>query len=291
MKRIARRRSAWSLAPPRAEGFFGWLHEEAIAVSDLVSGVGSTAPSSSPSDILGQASMYVMVPFLDATVAQACLLQGVELATPAWVPAGKHPVLYSFGFHRGVRPRYLDPSQGVDYNETIVGIPWVVFREPDGSTSGPYFQFVSIRLDNYWAEWLGLALGFPKQLAFFDVSDTTYSFSMQPGANPVMSGTFGPPGATFGPDFPNFQTIEPSLMQQPVISRMPDGVYILTSFQFDRPDSSMFAAEADFTIADNSLTGLPASVYDFPGLDVTAFGGCFHGVYNWVMSQASQVLL
>jgi hypothetical protein len=290
MKRAATRRSAWSLAPPRAEGFLGWLHEKAIAVSTELTGVGSSSPSTSPSDVLGQASMYVIVPLIDAAVAQACLLQGVELATPPGVPAGKHPVMYSFGFHRGVRPRYLDPSQGVDYNETVIGIPWVQFRQPDGSTSGPYFQFTSIRLDNAWAQWIGIALGFPKQLAIFDVGDTTYTFTMQPGANPVMSGTFGAPGTPFGPDFPDFQAIESSLMQQPVISQMPDGVYILTSFQFDRQDSVMFPAQADFTIADNSLTGLPASVYDFPGLDVTAFGGCFHGVYNWVMSQASQVL-
>jgi hypothetical protein len=53
----------------------------------------------------------------------------------------------------------------------------------------------------------------------------------------------------------------------------------------------MFPAEAAFTVADNSIAGLPRGDYEFPGIYVTAFGGCFHSVHNWVMSQPSQIMI
>jgi hypothetical protein len=106
-----------------------------------------------------------------------------------------------------------------------------------------------------------------------------------------MSGIFTPAGAGFGPAFPNFQAIEQLLQLQPVISQTPEGIFLVTTFQFDTQHAVMFPADADITIADNSIAGLPQNNYLFPSIDVTAFGGCFHSVHNWVMSQPSQIVI
>jgi hypothetical protein len=255
------------------------------AVNDLLYPVD---PDSSPDDLIGQCSGYIIVSFLDAAVAQACLLPNVELTPPAGTPAGKHPVLYCFGQQIGVRPRYSF-APGDDYDETTIGLPFVGLRHSDGTLSGPYFQMTALRLDDALAVEIGVAIGFPKELAIIDVTDTTYAIQMNPFASDVMSGTFGITGDQFGPDFPNFQTIEQMLLQQPVISQTAEGLYLVTSFRFDTQHAVMFPADAAFTAADSSIAGLPEGDYTFPGIDVTAFGGCFHSVHNWTMSPPSPI--
>lgn len=289
MSRINQFRSKWLLppietAPSEADIPDSW-EEVREVVNDLLPPVD---PDGSPDDLIGQISAYIIVSFLDAAVAQACLLPNVELTPPPGTPAGKHPVLYCFGQQSGVGPRY-SLAPGDNYNETTIGLPFVGLRHSDGTLSGPYFQMTALRLNDVLAVEIGLAIGFPKELAIVDVTDTTYAIQMNPFAGDVMSGTFGITGAQFGPDFPNFQTIEQMLLQQPVISQIADGSYLVTSFQFDTQNPVMFPADAAFTVADNSIAGLPQGDYAFPGIDVTAFGGCFNCVCNWTMSPPSPI--
>ncbi len=288
MSRINQFRSKWLLppieTPPSVADIPAW---EGVreAVHDLLFPVD---PDSSPDDIIGQCSAYIIVSFLDVAVAQACLLPNVELTPPPGTPAGKHPVLYCFGQQIGVGPRY-SVAPGDNYNETTIGLPFVGLRHSDGTLSGPYFQMTALRLNDLLAVEIGIAIGFPKELAIMDVTNTTYSIQMNPFAGDVMYGTFGITGAQFGPDFPNFQTIKQMLLQQPVISQTAEGVYLVTSFRFDTRNATMFPADADFTVADSSIAGLPEGDYTFPGIDVTAFGGCFHSVHNWTLSPPSPI--
>jgi hypothetical protein len=81
------------------------------------------------------------------------------------------------------RARRRDDIVEDDYNEALVELPFVTFRHQDGSVSGPYFQMTALRVDSELAYKLGVALGFPKQLAIMDVTDTTYSIRMQEDEN------------------------------------------------------------------------------------------------------------
>ncbi len=119
--------------------------------------------------------------WVDVKIAQAFLPPNVQLAPPPGTPLGKHPVVYCFGFQQGVRRR--DDIVEDDYNEALVELPFVTFRHQDGSVSGPYFQMTALRVDSELAYKLGVALGFPKQLAIMDVTDTTYSIRMQEDEN------------------------------------------------------------------------------------------------------------
>jgi hypothetical protein len=287
VRRIDHFRLRWLLPEAGLALSGGLLHrlEEALAAAEAAGGlIPPVADGDSANDIIGQASAYIMVSWLDAAVAQACLLPNVELAPPPGTPAGKHPVMYTFGSQLGVRPRYALLGLGDDYNETVVGLPCVNLRHSDGTASGPYFQMTALRVDSAVADEIGVALGFPKEIGIIGADDTTYDIWMPPNPFPVMTGTFSTTANAFGPDFPNFQTIEPMLLRQPVISRAPDGSFLLTQFNFDTSTAVMFTAEAAFTIADNSIAALPAGNYAFPGIDVMAFGGCFHSVHNWSMS-------
>jgi Acetoacetate decarboxylase (ADC) len=241
-------------------------------------------------DIIGQYSAFIVVSWLDAVAAQACLPPHLELAPPPGTPAGKHPVMYSFGRHRNVHPRFFH-LWSYDYEEALMGLPCLQLRHADGSTSGPVYNMTAVRLDNEFADLIGVALGFPKRLANIQMGNTTYSIQMPGGPGPVMSGQFNASGGVFPPTFPNFQQIAQMVLQQPVISVAPGGAYLRTPFYIDTAAALMFPATAQFRVTDNSMCAFPAGEYQFPGIDVTAFGSCYHSVHNWTMSPPSIVVL
>jgi hypothetical protein len=244
----------------------------------------------SPFDIIGQYSAFIVVSWVDAAAAQACLPKHVELAPPPGTPAGKHPVMYSFGRHRNVHPRFFQ-LWSYDYEEALMGLPCLQVRHADGSTSGPFYNMTAVRLDNAFADLIGLAMGFPKRLANIQMGNTTYSIRMAGRAAPIMSGEFDASGGVFPADFPNFQQISQMVLQQPVISVTPGGIYLRTPFHIDTDTAAMFPATAQFRVTDNSLCALPAGYYQLPGINVTAFGSCYHSVHNWAMSPASPIIL
>jgi hypothetical protein len=241
----------------------------------------------SPLDIVGQYSAFIVVTYVSSTIAERCLPRGLELAPPPGTPAGKHPVMYSFGSHYHVHPRFFKLWH-YDYAEALVGLCNVKFRHADGSYSGPYFHMTSVRLNNAFADEIGVALGFPKRLAQFEITDTTYSFRVHGDSSPVMSGTFLISGDVFDSNFPNFKTISP-FMQQPVISKSPSGTFLLTPFHIDTQTAFMMPMKAAIHVSDQSLAGLPMGQYDFKGIDTTAFGGGYYSYHNWRMSTPTAI--
>src|SRR5579872_4876649 len=75
-------------------------------------------------DIVGQYAAFIVVYYLGTGAAQACLPAHLELQSSIGAPPGKHPVMYSFGFHQGVHPKNFD-IWNYDYAEALVGIPRV----------------------------------------------------------------------------------------------------------------------------------------------------------------------
>jgi hypothetical protein len=239
-------------------------------------------------DIIGQYAAFIVVYYLDATVAQASLPAHLELQPSTGAPPGKHPAMCSFGFHQGVRPKYFH-AWNYDYAEALVGIPRVLLRHGNGSTTGPYFYMTAVRLNNQFADDIGVALGFPKKMAIIQGDNTTYSIRMSANASPVMTGSFVASGGVFGPDYPNFQTIERLALQQPVISSPPVGGFLVTPFHIDTVSATMIPMRGEITIADNSLAGLPMGHYIFPDITAQPVGGGYYSIHNWEMGLSSPI--
>jgi hypothetical protein len=248
----------------------------------LAAGLARRREPESPFDIIGQYAAFIVVTYIDAADAQLCLPPGLELMPPPGVPGGKHIVMYSFGSHAHVHPRFFTLFE-YDYAEALVGLPHIALRHGDGTTSGPFFHMTGVRLNNRFANDIGVALGFPKKLATFEITNTTYGFRMHPHDPMLMSGSFGPLGAVFDDQFPHFKAIAPFL-QQPVISRSPIGAFLITPFFINTKTAWMQSMAATIDIADNSLPGLPRGSYHFDGIETTAIGGGYHSVHDWQMS-------
>ena len=278
-------RLAWSLPqgelPLPAVDFLDKMRDRSLGAGEDAFKV--TAGPGSPFDIVGQYHAFIILDWLDAQIARDCLPSFLELAPPKGTPVGKHPVMYSFGFHRGVHPRFFQ-LWSYDYAEALLGLPCVNLRHSDRSTSGPYYYMTAVRLNNRFADEIGVALGFPKRMAFVEAEDTSYSIRMEPNTDLVMTGAFKASGGVFGSNDPHFRQVEQMVLQQPVISRSAVGTTFLTPFHVDTGNASMFPAQAEIRIADNSLAALPAGRYSFPGIDVSAFHSCYHSIHDWVMS-------
>lgn len=241
-------------------------------------------------DIIGQYAAFIVIYYLDAAVAEACLPAHLELQPNTGAPPGKHPAMCSFGFHEGVRPKFFN-GWNYDYAEALVGIPRVLLRHANGSTSGPYFHMTAVRLNNKFADDIGVVLGFPKKMAIIQGDSTTYSIRMSAGAAPVMRGSLTASGGVFGSDYPNFHSIEQLALQQPVISVPPAGGFLVTPFRIDTGTATMIPMRADITIADNSLAGLPMGRHQFPDISAQAVGGGYYSMHYWEMGISSPINL
>ena len=271
-------RSAWGLRPgsdlPRPDAQSRGFRTNTGCESDI--------QEQSPYELIGQYRAWVALSYVPNSVAQACLEPGLSLDPPPGTPMGQHPILYSFGRHYGVHPRFFE-LWSYDYNEAIMGLCNVRFRHADGSYSGPYFRFATVRLDNLLANEIGVALGLPKKMADFETTSGTYFFRMPEDREPLFQGHFVLDGDAFTADLPNFQTIEP-FMNQPVISRSITGEWIVTDFFIDYQHAAMTPMRSEILVRDDSLLGLAAGRHVFATLRDTPINGMYRSVHCWRMS-------
>src|SRR5262245_44298802 len=87
---------------------------------DFVDVVGHRKPER-PFSIQGIDLTTMVFDYGDSAEIQKNLPPELVLDPTADTPAGKHPVVYAFGYHRDVRPAAFKLF-GFDYFETLVGI-------------------------------------------------------------------------------------------------------------------------------------------------------------------------
>lgn len=244
--------------------------------------------ANSPFDIIGRYSAFIVVKYVDAAVAQACLPSYLRLDPPPGTPLGEHPVMYSFGTHNQVHPRFFTLWEYA-YAEALVGIPNVALQDSGASMRQPLFHMTAVRLNNRFADEIGVAMGFPKKLAEFKISSNSYSFKSKEGAQPEMSGAFHISGPPFDSNFPNFQFLERYMLQQPVITKDSLGSLLKIPFHIYTETALMRPETATIEITGTDLPCLPAGKYVFPGIDEMAIGGGYRSVHYWKMSPPSTV--
>jgi hypothetical protein len=237
-----------------------------------------------PFDIVGQYEAFVVVAHLDAAIAREILPDEFELAPPADTPAGKHPVMYSFGKHRHVHPRAIKAYE-YDYDEALIGLPHIAFPEDSDER---FFHMTAVRLNNALATMIGAGLGFPKKMATIENTDTTYA--IRTTFKKILRGDMRVTGKKFKDDHPNFAKIAP-MMLQPVISKGPLGSIMVTKFSIDTARAFMLPATMEIEARDDSLPGLPKGLHRFDSIEATAFGGAYLSIHSWRLSQSSVRLL
>ena len=237
-------------------------------------------------DVVGQYEAFVVVTFIDADVARKALPGDFELAPPDGTPAGKHPVMYSFGKHRHVHPPSMKLYE-YDYDEALIGLPHVGIRK-NGTLEGNLFHMIDVRLNNEAAEGIGRTLGFPKQMATIDNQDTTYAIAT--GSKRILTAKMELSGKKFKDNHCNFKVISP-LMQQAAISRAMSGTIVATHFSIDTANAFMVPAKMTLEVADDSLAGLPRGTHHFDTIDTAAFGGAYLSIHSWRMSPKPRVFV
>jgi hypothetical protein len=234
-------------------------------------------------DIVGQYEAFIVMTHVDAAIARDILQPGLELAPPNGTPAGRHPVMYSFGKHRHVHPDALHVYE-YDYDEALVGLPHV-----RGKGSGQdCFHMTDVRLNNSVAQGIGLALGMPKHLAAIRNADTSYRVADRIG-NTLLTATMSLDGEKFDETHKHFRLIA-DMMQQPVISKMA-GRTIITHFTFDTVHACMNPARLPIEVTTDALAGMPRCSYKYGTNDEAQFGGAYMSIHSWRISQPPLVVL
>jgi hypothetical protein len=174
-----------------------------------------------------------------------------------------------------------------DYDEALIGLPHVGIRH-GGKLVEPLFHMTAVRLNNTVATAIGVALGFPKEMASIHNADMAYAITM--GSTRIMDGEMYITGKKFRDDHPNFKLISP-LMQQRVISKTKLGSITMTAFSIDTANAFMAPAKMRLQILDDSLPGLPKGIHEFDSIDTKAFGGAYMSIHSWRMSQPPLAIL
>jgi hypothetical protein len=233
----------------------------------------------------GSARLWVIFEYVDRAYAERLLPDHLRLATSPEFPAGKHPMMYSFGTQTvAMRPfSWLKTS----YRESIVGVCSVELNK--GKSSGPYSLMTAMPVTSLTALVLGRLLGFPKTMKRIAATDDAYAIATFLRNNVMVSNTFeptGPPDTTADPHCP----LTEKLLVHPVISRAPWGTLLASRFQIDESARKVTPVAARGRVTAQDLAGLPGGSYRWPRPPVDGIKlGAFLLEHKWRADWPSRV--
>ena len=253
------------------------------------------AAETDPSQGVGTLDGRVVVLALPKGDVKRLLPMGLELAPQPLTFPDKHPVFVMFN-HDHFEAWFGD----MDYNEVMIGVPYVQRCAPHVAHRGPFVYMPRLYLDATAPKVLGnLLYGFEKQMGDIENGERTYSVRAPADGTLVAHATFsaagpeGPPSAT-----PNFHEVR-RIFDMPTISqalRIVDedafeeddfvSPFLGCTITYDLSDAHAkiqpLTATVEFT---DALTpaGLPTGPIDVPSLD-TEILGAFRMKVNQVVS-------
>ncbi|MBZ5710483.1 NAD(P)-binding protein [Nannocystis pusilla] len=232
----------------------------------------------------GTLDARVAVLVLPSETVRQLLPAGLELAPQPVVPSGWHPV-YLFFSHEIFRAWFGT----MDYEELLIGVPWVQISDPKASYPGPFIYMPRLYLNELLPCELGVHMyGWEKQMGTLNVvgdGSPKVQFTVTPkgGSAPAVTGEFtevpgvGPKSSA---DVRNFLIVR-QLFEQPTISQ---ALHIIDPNSFNSPHAGPFLAANNILQADDpsatiqplaatitigaSLTppGIPPGTYRVPSL-------------------------
>jgi hypothetical protein len=219
---------------------------------------------------------------------QSLLPDDLVLAPQQYTPEGQHPLLLMFNdtwLKSNLNLERIaaasDSVLNLHYNEFIVMLPYVQFKEPQYNDKGPYCYLPVLYLDSVLAVLGGrLFWEFNKQMAGFSVEALAFSVTAETGGNPILSGSTPIMGLLEPNDsIPNFQTITP-ILQLPVIEHGPYG-YVSSVYKifFENID----IAPAAIAVSNSACQFMPSGLITSPAITENPLGS-FLMDYDWKLS-------
>lgn len=196
----------------------------------------------------------VVWPFPEEVISP--LLPGrLELAPQTLTQESTHPVIMFFGHQTDVRPDFL-PFGGMDYNEFIIAIPFVQWRDASAyAYRGPFAYMPRLFLDRVFATLLGYMYGYPKLLArihgghAYRVHDLLLD-------RPLIRGDFTAHGDQKPiSDFPNFEALRP-IFEIPFVGKLDVTPYICSKMTFKLDDALIRSCESSVELQYEFLPGI-----------------------------------
>jgi len=234
----------------------------------------------------GTARLWVVFEYVDTAYVKKLLPGYLQLATAPEFPAGKHPMMYTFGTQTvAMRPFTWFKTS---YRESIIGVCSVELK--NGGSGGPYSLMTATPVTSLLALLLGRLFGFPKTMKRVKATDDTYSIATFLRKNAVLSNIFEATGPTDTPAaHPQCREIEKFLVH-PVISRAPWGMLLASRFQFDEGSRKVTPVAATGQVMAQDLAGLPGGTYRWPQPPVGGIRlGAFLLEHQWRADLPSRV--
>jgi hypothetical protein len=225
---------------------------------------------------------------VDASFLQSLLPPSIILAQQKYTPPGQHPLLLMFNdtylqsndFLKSIARQYNIPLK-LHYNEFIVMIPFVKFRDEALNESTAYCFLPVLYLDSLLAVIGGrIFWEFNKNMAVFDVTNTTYLVSSEELRQPYFYSEF-----ILGKDrlpsrdVKNFVSITP-ILELPVIEYGSYG-YVSSIYKIEYEDAYIIPISS--TTENRFCRYLPNTTLQVPDILVNELGG-FIMNYTWSLS-------
>ena len=219
---------------------------------------------------------------------QGLLPADLVLSSQQYTPEGQHPLLLMFNdTWLKTNPNLekiataSDAVLNLHYDEFIVMLPYVQFKEPQYNGKGPYCYLPVLYLDSILAVLGGrIFWEFNKEMADFDVQPTTFTVMEEGGTNMILSGLILFSGF-LQPDHsvPNFEKIAP-ILQLPVIEHGLYG-YVSSVYKIFFENQDIAAAGVDVT--NTSCQFMPPGLISSPAITENPLGS-FYMDYDWKLS-------
>ncbi|WP_336517158.1 hypothetical protein [Pollutibacter soli] len=220
--------------------------------------------------------------------AQSLLPPDLELAPQTYTPDGYHPLLLMFNdtwlhsndnLSRIAAEYHLQLN--LHYNEFIVMLPYVQFRDNSLNDQGPYCFLPVLYLDSILAVIGGrLFWEFNKEMARFDISPTTFNVEHELSGAPLFSATFTTRGIpVIDNSIANFNAIIP-ILRLPVIEY---GNYGYVSSVYTVEYENLMITPVSMQLNNQSCPFLPPGESEVPSIEKIPMG-CFAMNYNWTLT-------
>jgi hypothetical protein len=231
----------------------------------------------SPFDLVGSASLWMMLQWVDADVATSLLPPGLTLIAVDGAPPGQHPLLYSLGVQRDVKVACM-PFGGSSYDETLFGVCSVGVPSATGPI-GPYSYMTQLRLNDLLAMLIGRALGYPKDLSRIHAGGESYRIGTWLANATLLDARCAIDGRPFDETLGGFQTLR-RLLAMPVISRSIFGTLLVSRFVIEPSGHVMRPADVSITVPTSDIHGIAPGTYHWPPV-TSSSPGAVHSTHHW----------
>jgi hypothetical protein len=238
--------------------------------------------------LFGKCDGRFALTILDAQFLQSLLPPDLELAPQPYAPEGSHPLLLMFNdtwlqsndeLERITKEYHI--GLNLHYNEFIVMLPYVQFKDKNYNEDAPYCFLPVLYLDSLLAVLGGRVFWeFNKELARFITVGTEFNVLHELTGNPLFYSTFNVTGRPVpGSSVSNFNAITP-ILQLPVLEY---GIYGYVSSVYTVGFENQLITASSLSLINQSCQYLPLKTLTIPGIDQNPMG-CFYMSYNWSLS-------